>query len=201
MAKTSAAARQGVSIQPVRDGVVNRYVGLACRLCLIAVVPLVALSPTLRAAEPGTIPAPLIPFRFLLGRWVASGDQAGATGGFAFALDVQNHVIVRTNHSNTPAVGGQPASRHDDLMVIYVEDTAVKADYFDSEGHVIRYAVSATPETIVFLSQTISGQPRYRLTYRRGAGGDTLTGTFEIAPPARLDAFAPYLSWSARRSK
>jgi len=186
----------------VRDGIVNRSARLARQLCLIAVAYFVALNPTTPVvAETGAVPAPFAPFRFLLGRWVANGDQTGATGGFAFAFDLQNHVIARTNYSNTPSAGERPASRHDDLLVIYLEGDAVKADYFDSEGHVIRYVVSANPQTIVFLSDVISGQPRYRLTYRRGASDDTLTGTFEIAPPAKPDGFAPYLSWSARKSK
>jgi hypothetical protein len=186
----------------VRDGIRNRSARLACQLCLITVVSLVAVSPTTPVvAETGAVPAPFVPFRFLIGRWVANDDQAGATGGFAFAFDLQNHVIVRTNYSDTPSAQGRPASRHDDLLMIYLEGGAVKASYFDSEGHVIRYVVSATPQTIVFLSDVTSGQPRYRLTYRRGRSDDTLTGTFEIAPPDKLNAFAPYLSWSARKNK
>jgi hypothetical protein len=145
------------------------------------------------------IPPPFAPLQFLLGRWVGVGDQAGATGAFTFALDVQNHVIVRTNYSNTPASAGRPASRHDDLMVIYIEGGSVKADYFDSEGHVIRYVATATSEVVVFTSDSRVSEPRYRLTYRRGATADTLVGTFEIAPPGAPDAFAPYLSWTAIR--
>jgi hypothetical protein len=62
----------------------------------------------------GQSPAPLAPLQFLLGEWEGIGDQAGATGGFTFARGVQDHVIVRTNYSNTPPIGGKPASRHDD---------------------------------------------------------------------------------------
>src|SRR5258706_3680812 len=86
----------------------------------------------------GQSPAPLALFQFLLGEWEGIGDQAGATGGFTFTPGVQDRVIVRTNYSNTPASGRRPASRHDDLMVIYVDAGRVKADYFDTESHVIR---------------------------------------------------------------
>jgi hypothetical protein len=78
---------------------------------------LIMLTRTARAESP----VPLTPFQFLIGQWEGIGDQAGATGGFTFAPGVQDRVIVRTNYSNTPASGGKPASRHDDLMVIYVE--------------------------------------------------------------------------------
>lgn len=185
----------------MRGLIVNDTVRFACRLLLIAMVSVATPNPSTGAAETPAISSVLEPFRFLLGRWIAGGDQAGATGGFAFALNVQNHVIVRTNYSNTPAANGRPASRHDDLLVIYAEGDAVKADYFDSEGHVIRYVVTAKPDSIVFVSEVASGQPRYRLTYRRGSTIDALTGTFEIAPPGTVDAFAPYLSWSAHRMK
>src|SRR5205807_4945047 len=99
-----------------------------------------ALIGAIRGEGPAPL-APLAPLQFLVGEWEGIGDQAGATGGFTFAWGVQDHVIVRTNHSDTPARGGTPASRHDDLMVGHVEAGVVKANYFDSEGHVIRYVV------------------------------------------------------------
>ena len=98
----------------------------------------------------GRSPAPLAAFQFLLGQWEGIGDQAGATGGFTFAPSVQDRVIVRTNYSDTRATGGKPASRHDDLMVIYIDAGVVKADYFDSEDHVIRYVAEARSGEVMF---------------------------------------------------
>jgi hypothetical protein len=145
-------------------------------------------------------PATLASFQFLLGQWEGVGDQAGATGGFTFAPGVQGRVIVRTNYSNTPAGGGRPASRHDDLMVIYVDAGTVKADYFDSESHIIRYVAEAAPGAVVLVSEIKPSEPRYRLTYTR-ASATALNGTFEVAPPGKPDSFSPYLSWTARRLK
>jgi len=160
--------------------------------------PLFVLVILLTATPRGDSPAPLAALQFLLGQWEGVGDQAGATGGFTFARGLQDRVILRTNYSNTPANGSTPASRHDDLMVIHVDGGGVKADYFDSEGHTIRYAAHTEPGKVVFLSEINASEPRYRLTYAR-ASATTLTGTFEIAPPGKPDAFAPYLSWIARR--
>lgn len=144
--------------------------------------------------------AALAPLQFLLGEWEGIGDQAGATGGFAFAPGVQDRVIVRTNYSNTPASDGRPASRHDDLMVIYVDASLIKAEYFDSEGHVIRYVAEARAGHVAFLSEAKPAEPRYRLTYTQGSAV-TLNGTFEVAPPGKPEAFAPFLSWTARKIK
>jgi uncharacterized protein (TIGR02246 family) len=155
------------------------------------------LLSVLTASPRAQAPAPLAPLQFLLGEWEGIGDQAGATGGFTFARSVQDHVIVRTNYSNTPAHGVTPASRHDDTMVIYVDDGTVKADYFDSEGHVIRYVAQARPGEVVFVSELKPAEPRYRLTYVSAPAG--LTGTFEVAPPGHPDAFAAYLTWHARQ--
>jgi len=154
----------------------------------------IALSGSLRA-EP---PALLTPFQMLIGEWKALDDPSGATGGFTFAYSVQDRVIVRTNYADYPAANGKPASRHDDLMVIYVDGDVVRADYFDNEGHVIRYVADARPDQIVFLSEVKSSEPRYRLLYRRGSDG-LLQGRFDVAPPGKPDAFSPYLSWAARK--
>jgi hypothetical protein len=142
---------------------------------------------------------PMLPLRFLLGDWQAIDTPPGETGSFTFALAVQDHVIVRTNEARYAATTIRPASRHDDLLVIYGDNGALKAEYFDSEAHVIRYLVEVRqPNVVVFVSDPGPGEPGYRLTYTAAADG-VLTGSFEIAPPGSTRSFKPYLSWKARK--
>lgn len=137
--------------------------------------------------------------RFLLGEWTAVDSAAGESGRFAFTLAVQDHVMLRANEATYAATSQRPASRHDDLMVIYPDGGSLKADYFDNEGHVIHYAVQPRgADAVVFVSGAKTSEPRYRLSYSMGADG-VLEGTFEIAPPGSASAFKPYLSWKARR--
>jgi hypothetical protein len=167
---------------------------MARRLAATTVAVTMALAAALVAAPP----APLVPFQMLIGEWQALDDPSGATGGFTFSYSVQDRVIVRTNYASYPAANGKPASRHDDLMVIFLDGDAVRADYFDNEGHVIRYIAEARPDQIVFLSEIKASEPRYRLLYRRGSDG-LLHGRFDVAPPGKPDTFSTYLSWSARK--
>jgi hypothetical protein len=137
---------------------------------------------------------------FLLGTWTAtgSGQPGTGTGAATFSSDVQGHVIIRRSFAEYPAADGRPASRHDDVMVIYAQDGALRADFYDSEGHVIRYAVT-TPANgqAIFVSDPVHGQSRYRLTYR--LEGSILKGQFEIAPAEMPDAFRTYLSWDSKK--
>jgi len=82
--------------------------------------------------------------------------------------------------------------RHEDLMIVYVEDKAPRAIYFDSEGHTIRYKVSLPAKNrVVFESDGSQQGPRYLLSYTREDG--KLSGRFEIDGKT-------YLTWSAVKS-
>jgi len=84
-------------------------------------------------------------------------------------------------------------------MVIYVSPAGVRADYYDSEGHVIRYSVrSPAPGEAVFLSQPAAGEPTFRLSYKL-VSSESLDGSFEIAAPGAQEAFKPYLSWHSQK--
>ena len=142
--------------------------------------------------------------RPLLGKWTAEGGgqpgQASA-GGFSFDFDLQGKVLVRRNYSEYPATGGKPASRHDDLMVIYKEpDQRTRAVYFDNEGHVIHYSVflSEDKRTITLLSDSVPTAPRFRLIYNL-LKDDSLSIEFDIAPPGKPDSFSKYVEGKARR--
>lgn len=166
----------------------------ALAFMLVAVVGVTTVA---RAQTPTDLSA----LAFLLGDWDAVGLPAGESGAFNFSPAVQDRIIVRTNYAKYPARDGRPASRHDDLMVIFVEDNAIKADYFDSEKHVIHYAVQTRgPRDVVFVSEPKASEPRYRLAYSLGADG-LLKGTFEMAASGSPDDFKPLLTWSARKLK
>jgi hypothetical protein len=154
-------------------------------------------------AAPAAAPKALEPLRFLLGDWQAqgAGKPGEGTGGFTFALALQDRVLVRTNYADYLARAERPSSRHDDLMVLYATDAGeIRADYYDSEGHVIRYSgTTRASGQLILVSEPAAGAPRFRLSYRLNPDG-TLDGRFEIAPPGEPDSFGPFLSWTSRRT-
>jgi hypothetical protein len=174
--------------------VIGSVLGLA--LALQVGLPAAALS--------ASAPLPLEPLTFLLGTWGASGGgkPGEATGSATFETNLQGRIIIRTSYAAYPASDSTPASRHDDLMVIYTaEATGMRADYYDNEGHVIHYLVRVVaPGEAIFVSEVVPGAPRYRLTYKLRTDG-VLAGTFEVAPPGRPDAFAQYLVWESLKVK
>lgn len=143
------------------------------------------------------------PYRFLIGDWVGegSGKPGEGSGRFSLVPELHGSVLVRRNTSVYPASGGRPALVHEDLMIIYHGEPggADKANYFDSEGHVIEYSVVAAPAVLVFTSAPSASAPRYRLSYGRGKG-ETVTIKFEIAPPGMPGAFKTYLDGAVRRA-
>jgi hypothetical protein len=159
-----------------------------------------ALLAALRAADPAAAaaaPAPLRALAFLEGTWTAEPDARGSTGQFTLAPELSGAVLVRRNRLAVPAGEGRPASVHEDLMVIWPEGADLRADYWDNEGHVIHYAVRTGPDRAEFLSN--GPGPRFRLTYLLVAP-DLVEVRFEIAPPGKPEAFAPFLSGRARRA-
>jgi len=164
----------------------------------IVVMSIVAVA-TARA-QPGARPE-LTSLGFLIGDWTAVDTPPGESGEFTFSLGVQDRIMTRTNFANYAARDGRPASRHDDFMIIYGEGSELKADYFDSEQHVIRYVVQPRNDhEVVFASEAKPSEPRYRLSYTARSDG-TLAGQFEVAPPGQPDGFKLYLSWMARKRR
>ncbi len=143
-------------------------------------------------------------WRPLVGQWQAAGkgSPGEGAGGFSFAFDLQNKVLVRKSHTDYPPADGRPAFSHDDLMVVYADEAAhtFRADYFDNEGHVIRYTAgfSSDGRTLTFISDPAPSQPSFRLTYVKNPD-NTLGIKFEIAPPNAPDKFKTYLEGSAQK--
>lgn len=140
-------------------------------------------------------PAELGPYSFLIGEWVASDSGHAGAGAATFTRGLQDRIIMRTSYTEIPAGNGRPASRHDDLMIIYAGRDGVQADYYDNEGHVIRYTVqSPAPGEAVFLSEVSPAESRFRLSYKLEPTG-ILKGEFAMAFPGALEEFKPYLQW------
>jgi hypothetical protein len=85
------------------------------------------------------------------------------------------------------------------LLYVYQEapGRALRAIYFDSEGHVIHYEVS-TPDanTVHFVSLPSEASPQFRLVYR--LKDSRMSGTFQMRAPGEKD-WKSYLEWSGGR--
>jgi len=135
---------------------------------------------------------------FLLGDWIglAGGKDTApgaGQGAFSFKPELQDKIIVRRNNARYDS-----GVQHDDLMIIFRDapNDPPRAIYFDTEGHVIRYALSfPSPNRVVFESDRAEPGPRYRLTY--WMEGPSLSGRFEIAPPS--NEYKTYMSWTSKR--
>jgi len=143
------------------------------------------------------------PFRFLIGEWIGKGSGApGEAGGFfSFRFELEEKILVRRNRADYPATKEKPAYSHTDLMVIYKEEPAPRAIYFDNEGHIINYAVTVSkdlPTRVTFLSDISASAPRFRFVYSK-INNDNMTFQFDIAPPGKPDAFTKYLEGSLVR--
>ena len=153
---------------------------------------------------PATMAAEKDPFaewKPLLGQWdaVGGGAPGAGVGGFSFAPDLGGKILVRRNHSDYPATKDTPATTHEDLMIVYAEAGAVRAAYFDNEGHVIRYGATPGDNRMVLLSEPGPG-PRFRLTYDWSTAAD-LHILFEISPPGPTEKFTKYVEGTAHRKK
>lgn len=141
---------------------------------------------------------------FLLGDWVGdgSGKPGEGNGEFTFKKDLRDNILVRKNHTAFPAMNGKPETIHDDLLIIYLDNSGAlsKAIYFDNEGHVIHYVVTLnqTDKSVVFTSELQKNMPRFRLTYK-ALDSNSLDIGFEIAPPNQQDVFTKYITGKAHR--
>jgi len=140
---------------------------------------------------------------FMVGRWTGEGEGVPGTGvgEFSFEWDLKQNILIRRSFAEYPATLDRQTSRHDDLMVVFVEADKLKAEYFDSEGHVIHYRVTpaADGNSVEFLSEPLSGVPRYRLTYTKLRDMNSMKLEFEIANPDQGEVFTRYIDAVLRR--
>jgi hypothetical protein len=121
---------------------------------------------------------------WLIGEWKGEGGgkPGQGTGTFTLQPELNGKILVRRNHSEYPAAKDKPAVVHDDLMIVFPDGAgnATKADYFDSEGHVIHYTATLLEKSITLLSEKTGNQPLFRLTYTL-LDASTVNTRFEIS--------------------
>jgi hypothetical protein len=139
---------------------------------------------------------------FLEGTWEAKAQGAGGvavTGRYTFQKELGNHIMARHSTSDPNCKG--PASfdcEHGDLLYIFQDapGQALKAIYFDNEGHVIRDNVSTPgPTSVVLLSEPAPG-PQFRLVY--DLQGKLMAGKFQMQMPGQTE-WRSYLEWSGAK--
>ena len=110
------------------------------------------------------------------------------------------HVLARHGADYTACKGPQQFDcDHSDLLYVYPEGLALKAIYFDNEGHVLHYDVTTpTPTTVVFLTDATQPGPQFRLTYELKSG--TMYGKFQMHMPGQSD-WKSYLEWSGGKKQ
>jgi hypothetical protein len=147
-------------------------------------------------------PVPWAALRFLIGTWEAKttggSAQAQGAGSYSFQLELGDHVLARHSSGGSCKGPDDYNCNHSDLLYLYPEGRAgaLRAIYFDNEGHVIHYAVSVPGAgTIVLLSDPDQPGPQFRLSYELSGG--VMTGKFQMRMPGQA-GFTSYLEWSGR---
>lgn len=169
---------------------------------VVAVVMLSSLPLLAQAPQSAVSADPFSSIAFLEGTWDANVQNNAAiklAGRYTFDRELSGHVLARhaTNDPGCKAPTSFDCS-HSDLLYVFQEmpGSALKADYFDSEGHVIHYDVTTpTPTSVVFISSPGPG-PQFKLSYE--LSGRVMTGRFQMHMPGQ-DVWHTYLEWSGSR--
>lgn len=140
-------------------------------------------------------------WKFLMGDWVSDGPAIQGSGAFSFRPELDGRVLVRRNRADLPASPEHSSASHADLLLLYPEAGALRAEYFDNEGHVIHYRASVANDgkSATFVSDPAAGAPRFRLSYALLAG-ERVRVRFEIAPPGQPDGFKTYVEGTVHRA-
>jgi hypothetical protein len=148
----------------------------------------------------------LEPLGYLIGRWkddTRSGDPGEATAGEeSWQLALDGRILVREAWCEFPATEKRAAFRHEDLLVVFPEsDGELRAIFWDSEGHSIRYRevhVDPDGKGVGLVSDPTAPGPRQWLQYRFEPP-DHLSAVFSLHGPG-TPGFTPYLRWRSVRS-
>jgi hypothetical protein len=165
-----------------------------------------AASPEKAAKVGAETTDPFQRLSFLIGTWDAKTVNTPAViarGTYTFQLELKKHILVRHSAPDSAACKG-PSDfdcGHGDLLYIYVDAPGqpLHAIYFDNEGHVIHYTVTAPAATTAeFLSDPAQPGPQFRLFYE--LNGAVMSGKFQMRMPDQQD-WRSYLEWTGSKTR
>jgi hypothetical protein len=140
---------------------------------------------------------------FLVGHWRSDDGKVADTGGTSrgtsvITVEANGKALLRRDHTELSDKSGKSAGAFDQLMMIYLEAGALRADYSDG-NHVIHYtsATIVPGHSVAFTSAHLDGAPTFRLTYELTAPA-SLAVSFSMAAPGQ-SAFQPIASGTLRR--
>jgi hypothetical protein len=175
----------------------NKWIASAALSMLSVALPLSA-----QTAPTKTMSDPFASLSFLLGTWEArtvNNPAVTASGAYTFRAELSGHILAR--HTMVGGCKGPDDfnCQHGDLLYIYTDgpDQPLRAIYFDNEGHVIHFGVTApTPTSAEFLSDRDRPGPQFRLFYELKE--HAMSGKFQIRMPGQQD-WKSYLEWAGSR--
>ena len=154
---------------------------------------LLAASVSTALGAQASTPAPaMAKLAFMVGDWrgaqVAVADAGSADQGRStITVEVGGNVLVRRDHTDTFTAAGQATGSFDQLMMIFAEDGAVRADYTDGKRVTHYVAGALVPgRSVDFTTEARPGVPTFRLQYLR-VDPMTLRVTFQKASPGGMD--------------
>jgi hypothetical protein len=138
-------------------------------------------------------------WNWIIGTWdgKAAGKPGSGTGSFSLLYSLDHAVLVRKSLSNYRAPKTAAKTHHEDFMVVYEENGHWRADYWDTERHVIHYTITMGEGVATFVSEKTPHSPTFRLIYKRMDKG-ALSVEFATAA-AGSDIFKPYVSGICER--
>ncbi len=141
-------------------------------------------------------------WNWLIGDWVGegSGTPGHGAGWFSLRPELNGKILIRKNHAEYPATKDKPEIIHDDMMIVYRDDSGQpdRAIYFDNEGHTINYAIANSGKTIVLTSVKRQNAPVFRLTYV-SLDSETVDVKFEMSQDGKK--FITYTEGTCRKKK
>jgi len=132
---------------------------------------------------------------FLVGQWKSNDGKVADTDGTSngtstISIEADGTALLRRDHTETFDAKGKSSSGFDQIMMIYFENGAVRADYVDGEGHVIHYASAnvVAGKSVTFDSAPGAG-PAFRLVYELQAPA-TLAVSFGMTQSGQFHPIA-----------